>query len=165
MEELRNLGSFTNSTVTLFNQLSGYQVSPNVSKKTLGLHTTTARLAKLGLWHLPADMIGHRMCAANSTLSQRKKEHLALSENLPTGPFATPDRCQEEKQTTQCHLSDRRSTASMVYSIIGLHLTENIILRDQKPTDVPVRHVCLPAKVQVERLIGLVKHHHPTELT
>lgn len=58
MEELRNLGSFTNITVTLFNQLSGYQASPNVSKKTLGLHTATARLAKLGLWHLPANMIG-----------------------------------------------------------------------------------------------------------
>ncbi len=157
MEELRNLGSFTNSTVTLFNQLSGYQASPNVSKR----HWVCIPLLQdWQSWDSRRTWLDtFRVCVANSTLSQRKK-------NSSKGTICYPGQVpRRDKQTTQCLPSDRRSSAFMVYSISGLHLTENIILKDQKPTDVPVRLVCLPAKVQVEQLIGLVKHHHPTELT
>lgn len=163
-----NLGSFTNTTVTLFNQLSSYQASPNVCKKSAGLHAATARLAKLEPWHLPTDTIGHFQGVQRQLhlIPMKKKKRLGLVWKSSIGTIwysrQVPKR---DKRTTQCLLSDSQPSAVMVYSINGPHLTENIILKDQKPTDVPVRHVCLPAKVQVERLIGLVKHHHPTELT
>lgn len=58
---------------------------------------------------------------------------LGLEWNSSKGTICYPGQVpRRDKQTTQCLPSDRRSSASMVYSISGLHLTENIILKDTK---------------------------------
>lgn len=152
--------------MTLFNQLSRYQAFPNVSKKSLGLHTATARLANLGLWDHPADTIGHFQGVLCQLHRIPKEKRLGLEWKSSDGTICYSGQVpRRDKRTTQRLPSDGRSNAVMVYSVSGLHLTENIILKDQKLTDVPIRQVCLSAKVQLEWLKGLVKHQRHTELT